>query len=152
GWPGALVVKAPQAREYYGLKFARQALDLDPEYRPAQQVFLGLAIDAVQEKSPGVPLSKSSPKVAELLAKATTDLVLDILQKALKDKNPRLAVAAIDSLGDRAAKAAKKPTAQGQPALVKALYDDDPRVALAAARALLKIPGKPAPKTSLRIV
>src|SRR5204863_3165397 len=75
-----------------------------------------------------------------------------ILQKALKEKHPRLAVAAIDSLGDRAAREAKKPNYQGRPALVKALYDDDPRVALAAARALLRIPGKPAPNTTKRII
>jgi hypothetical protein len=35
----------PQATEHYGLKYARWALDLQPDYAPAQRVFLGIAIE-----------------------------------------------------------------------------------------------------------
>src|SRR5262249_10478578 len=37
------IMTASQAEEYYGLRFARQALELDPTYPPAQLVFLSLA-------------------------------------------------------------------------------------------------------------
>src|SRR5262249_52944825 len=62
GWPGASTVSASQAEEYWGLRFARQALDLDPTYRPAQVVFLSLAIDkATTRGGVNVPLARSAP-------------------------------------------------------------------------------------------
>src|SRR5262249_3363006 len=50
GWPpGAPTIPAWKAEEYYGLKYARQALALDPAYLPAQKVWLSLALDKAQE-------------------------------------------------------------------------------------------------------
>ena len=43
GWPGVRTVTAPQAEEYFGVRFARQALTLDPANVPSQKVLLGLA-------------------------------------------------------------------------------------------------------------
>lgn len=153
GWPGSPTVTASQAEEYFGLKFARQALTLDPDYRPAQLVALSLAVDKAMEKAgPGAPISRTSPQVAELLAKASPELVIDMLEKALKDKRTNVVLAAVRTLGERAETRAKRPTKTGEPALVRALYYPDPRVQLEAAAALVNIPGPPAPRTAARVV
>jgi hypothetical protein len=153
GWPGSPTVTQSQAEEYYGLKFARQALTLDPDYRPAQLIALSIAVDKAMEKAgPTSPLSRVSPAVSELLAKASPELVIDMLDKAMKDKRTNVVLAAVRSLGDRAETRAKRPSKSGDPALVRALYYPDPRVQLAAAAALVNIPGPPAAKTASRVV
>lgn len=153
GWPGAKTVTASQAEEYYGLRYARQALDLDPTYRPAQEVFLALAVEkAVEKGGPGVPLSKASPQTAELLARSTPEVVIDVLDRAMRERRTGVVLAAVRSLGDRGEVRSKRPLTKGEPVLVQALYYPDPRVQLAAAEGLLRMPGEPAPKTAARIV
>lgn len=153
GWPGAATVTATQAEHYYGQRFARQALSLDPDYKPAQLIALSLAIDKGMEKSgPVAALSKTSPETAELLAKASPELVLEVLDKALTDKRTNVVLAAARALGERAEARAKRPLKSGEPGLVRALYYPDARVQMAAATALLSIPGAPAPRTAARIV
>jgi hypothetical protein len=153
GWPGAPTVPASQAEEYWGLRFARQALTLDPTYRPAQVVFLSLAIDkAAQRGGLGVPLSRSDPRVAQLVAKASTDLLLDMLERALTEQRTSVALAVARALGDRAEVRAKRPTGRGDPALVRALYYPDQRVQLTAVESLLLIPGPVTPRSGTRIV
>jgi hypothetical protein len=153
GWPGAPTVSASQAEEYYGLRFARRALNLDPAYRPAQVVMLSLAIDKAMERGGlAAPLSRTAPAVAELLARAQPELVIEVLDRALKEKRTGVVLAAVQSLGARGEVRAKRPTGAGDPPLVRALYYPDPRVQLAAVQGLLRIPGAPAPRTSARIV
>src|SRR5205807_8364265 len=52
-WDGKAIVSstmpASRAEEFYGLRFARQALDLDPAYTPAQIVFLSIALEKAAE-------------------------------------------------------------------------------------------------------
>jgi hypothetical protein len=153
GWPGAPTVTANQAEEYYGLRFARQALALDPAYRPAQVVMLSLAIEKAMDRGGmSAPLSRSAPTVAELLARSSPELVIEVLDRALKEKRSSVALAAVQSLGARTEIRAKKPAGPAAPPLVRALYYPDPRVQLAAVEALLRIPGTPAPRTSARII
>lgn len=144
GWPTdkarSSKATATQASGYYGLRFAQQALALDPTYKPAQEVFLAHAID------------KASPGVNELVGKASAELLLDVLDRGLKDKRPAVILAAVQALGDRAEVRAKRPLTRGDPGLVRALYYPDARVQLAAAEALLRIPGPVLPKTSARVV
>jgi CheY-like chemotaxis protein len=153
GWPGIPTVSASQAEEYYGLRFARQALDLDPSYRPAQIVLLSLAIDkAVERGGIGVPLTRIAPTVAELLAKSSPELVIAVLDRALSEKRTGVVLETVRSLGERAERSARRPTGRGEPPLVRALYYPDPRVQLAAVEALVRIPGPPVPKTTARMV
>jgi hypothetical protein len=153
GWPGVSTVSASQAEEYWGLRFARQALTLDPTYKPAQVVFLSLAIDKAKTRGGvGIPLSRSAPEVAQLVAKASPELLIEILDRALKEQRTGVILATTRALGDRAEVRAKKPTGRGNPPLVQALYYPDQRVQLSAAESLLLIPGPPAPKTASRIV
>src|SRR5262249_2340501 len=71
-WKGNQPVPKPltasQAEEYYGLRAARQALELDPSYVPAQIVFLNIALDKGFERA-GLdqPLAKGSPDAKRLL-------------------------------------------------------------------------------------
>lgn len=153
GWPGVPTVTASQAEHYYGQRFARQALTLDPDYRPAQLVSLSLAVDKAMEKAgPAAPISRTSPETAELLAKASPELVIEMLDRAIKERRSNIVLAAVRTLGDRAEVRSRKPAKGSEPALVRALYYPDPRVQMAAAVALLNIPGTPTPKTAGRIV
>ena len=76
-------VMASQAEEYYGLRFARQALDLDPAYEPAQIVFLSLALDKATERA-GLdqPLEKGSPEIKHLLRSVNPDLLTAVLDRS----------------------------------------------------------------------
>jgi hypothetical protein len=153
GWPGAPTVTAAQAEEYWGLRFAGQALDLDPTYRPAQVVFLTLATDAALDRTGlAKPLSAANPKVNDLLAKANNELILEVLERAIKEKRTGLALTSVQVLGDRAEVKARRPIDRGEPALIRALCYPDRRVQFAAAEALLRIPGPPTPRVASRIV
>jgi CheY-like chemotaxis protein len=153
GWPGSPTVTATQAEEYYGLRFARQALLLDPDYPPAQMVSLNLAVDKAMDRGgPTAPLSRTAPAVAELLTTASPDLLIDMLEKAMKDKRTHVALAVVRALGERAERRAKRPSRGGEPPLVRALYSSDSRLSYTAAVALVNIPGDPGPKTATRIV
>ncbi|MGL4551939.1 MAG: hypothetical protein ACRC33_12240, partial [Gemmataceae bacterium] len=153
GWPGAADVSASQAEEYYGLRFARQALDIDPDHVPAQVVFLSLALQKAGEKH-GVakPITAASPALGEQLSKAKLDLLLEVLDRALKDERPNVAVPVLRVIGERGEVRAKRPLTKGEPALVRALYSKEPRVRLAAAQAILAIPGEPPPHSRKRIL
>lgn len=147
------VVTASQAEEYYGLRLARQALALQPDYQPAQLVFLGLAVDKGFERG-GLdqPLTKGAPQVKELLGTANSELLLTLLEQALADQRTGVILGTVRVLGDRAETTAVKAAGRGSPALVRALYYPDRRVQIAAAEAILRIPGAPAPVVSTRIV
>jgi CheY-like chemotaxis protein len=153
GWPGAAEVTASQAEEYYGLKFAREALDLDPDYLPAQAVFLSLALQKAGEKH-GVakPINAVSPALGEHLSKANLDLLLEVLDRALREEKPNVAIPVLRVIGQRGEVRAKRPLSKGEPGLVRALYSRDPRVRLAAVEAIVAIPGDVAPATRKRVL
>jgi CheY-like chemotaxis protein len=153
GWTGAATLSQSQAEEYYGLRFARQALNLDPDYLPAQIVFLSLALDKISEKN-GLarPLSAAAPELNDQLNKASTELLIEVLDRALREERHGVALPILRVLGARAELRAKRPLTKGEPALVRALYSKEPRVRLAAAQALLAIPGTPPPTTAKRIL
>lgn len=101
---------------------------------------------------PGTPLARSAPQVAELLARSNPELVIDLLDRAMKEKRTGVVLATVRSLADRAEVRSKRPLTRGEPVLVRALYYPDPRVRFAAAEGLLRLPGSPTPKTAARIV
>jgi CheY-like chemotaxis protein len=156
-WDGmqlvSTTVPASRAEEYFGLRFARQALQLDPTYQPAQILFLSQALDKGFERG-GLdqPLSEGAPAVKELLASANPELVTAVLDRALAEHRLPVILGAVRALGDQAEVRAARPTRQGAPALVQALNYPDRRVQMAAAEALLRIPGPPAPQAASRVV
>lgn len=135
----AAVMPATQAEEYYGLKFARQALELDPSYVPAQRLFLSLAMEKAYERT-GLdkPLEKG---LKDVLKTINPELVMDVMDRALAEHRLGVILGAIETLGDLVEVRAARPTTRGDPVLVKALNYPDRRVQFAAADALLRIPG-----------
>jgi hypothetical protein len=151
GLPGPEPQTPSRVEEYYGLRFAREALDIEPTYAPAQQVFLALALEKGMERAGGLdqPLPKN---VRELLASVNPDLVNQVLDRALTEDRPLLILGAVRALGDLAETRALKPTGHGEPALVRAVSYPDRRVQFAAADALLRIPAAPSPNAAGRVV
>jgi CheY-like chemotaxis protein len=156
-WENNQVVGTPmtagQAEEYYGLRFARQAIELDPTYEPAQVLFLSIAVDKAYERT-GLdqPLGKGAPGVAELLKVVNPDLVNVMLDRALIDGRLGVILGAVKALGDFGDARALRPVTQKEPALARALYYGDRRVELAAADAILRIPGSERSAYGPRIV
>jgi CheY-like chemotaxis protein len=156
-WDGSQLVSqqmtASQAEEHFGLRFARQALDLDPGFAPAQVVFLSLALDkGVERAGPDQPLSKASLALKELLTAVNPDLLTSVLDKGLKDHRTTVVLGAVRGLGELAEVRAARSSGRAAPALVRALNYPDRRVQMAAIDALLRIPGPPAPLASARVV
>jgi hypothetical protein len=148
GWPGSPTVPVGKAEEYYGLKFARQALDLDSAYEPAQILFLSLALD----KAASADAGGKATGVNQLLATVNPELLNAVLERALTDRRSTVAIAAIKGLADLAEARANRPRSQGQPALVRALHYPNRSVQLAAAEALIHIPGPSQPLAGARVV
>jgi CheY-like chemotaxis protein len=148
---GFEVMPADKAEEYFGLRFARQALDLDPGYEPAQLVFVTLALDRAYQDV-DQPLSKAAPRVKEMLATINPDLLVTALQRALNERRLPVILGTIRALGDLVEVRAARPRGQGMPVLARALYYPDRRVQFAAADALLRIPGAQDSQASARVV
>jgi CheY-like chemotaxis protein len=153
GVPGSPKATPSQAEEYYGLRFAREALDIDPTFLPAQVALLSLALDKGMERS-GVdqPLAKAAPDVQELIATVNPDLVILVLERALAEKRTPVVLGAARALGELAEPRALRPTGRGEPALVQALTYPDRRVQMATAEAMLRIPAAPSPTAAGRVV
>jgi CheY-like chemotaxis protein len=156
-WDGSQLLShtttASEAEEYYGLRYARQALALDPAYGPAQVVFLSLALEKGFERS-GIdqPLERGAPDVRDLVREANPVLVNAVLDRALVEHRLPVILGAVRALGDAADVRALRPIDQREPALLRALDYPDRRVDLAAADAVLKIPGSSGLTRSSRIV
>lgn len=141
-----------KAEEYYGLRFARQALDLDPTYEPAQVVFLSLALErAYEDVGVDQPLARM-PKIRELMATVNADLLTKVLERALTDRRLPVILGTVKALGDLASMHATRGITSGMPALVRALYYADPRVQMAAVDSLLRTPGQPIPPAHGRVI
>jgi CheY-like chemotaxis protein len=156
-WNGKELVadrlSASQAEEYYGLLFARQALDLDPAYLPAQVAFLSIALDKGTERA-GVdqPLSRGALAVKELLTSVNPELLVAMLEKALQEHRLTVILGSVRALGDLSEVRAARSAGRSTPALVRALNYPDRRVQMAAAEALLKIGGPAPSQASSRVV
>jgi CheY-like chemotaxis protein len=143
-----------KAEEFFGLRHAREALDLDPTYLPAQKILLSLLLERTFEAELDQFLLKPMPAgVRNLLASIDADLVLGVLERALDDQKPAVILPALTALGERGDIRAARLNASGVPrGVVRALYYPDRRVQYAAARAILKMPGNPPPVAAVRVV
>lgn len=155
-WDGKQLVSqrlpVSQAEEYFGLRYSRQALELDPAYEPAQVVFLSTALDKGFERAGlSQPLAKGAPAVKELLSTVNPALVLKVLDRGLREQRLPVILGSVRALGDLAdVRAARLEDGKPSP-LVLALNFPDRRVQMAAADALLRIPS-PTPVAASRIV
>lgn len=153
GWPGASTISADKAEEYYGMRFAGQALLLDAAYVPAQVVLLSLILDKTQSKA-GLDqtLERAAPKVHDLLGTVQPALVNAVLERALEEHRVAVILGAVRDLGERKEIRALRPLGQGLPPLVRALNYPDRRVEMAAAEAFLQIPDSSASQATTRVV
>ncbi|HEY7312076.1 MAG TPA: hypothetical protein VH643_22115 [Gemmataceae bacterium] len=153
GWPGAPTITADKAEEYYGIRYASQALLLDRGYTPAQVVLLSLILDKTQSKA-GLDktLERAAPEVHGLLGTVQPDLVNAVLERALEEHRVAVILGAVRDLGEREEVRAARPMGRRQPPLVRALYYPDRRVEMAAAEALLRIPNSAASLATTRVV
>lgn len=143
-----------RAEEYYGLYFARRALELDPAYEPAQVIFLSIALEKGFERA-GIdqPLDKGAPDVKELLKVVSPRLIHAAAERALAERRTPVVLGAVRALGDLGeVEAARSSGPTRKPLLVRALYYPDRRVQLAAADALLRLPGPRPPNDGSRVV
>lgn len=141
-----------QADEYYGLRYARWALDLRPDYEPAQVLVLSIAAEKAMERGRFGDLARTDPAVYRLLADAPVVVLTDLLDRSLTDKRTGLVLALTQVLGARAERGPAT-AAPGKLSLFdRALNYPDPRVQLAAANALLRSPAGVEPKLRGRVV
>jgi hypothetical protein len=150
-----VLLDARQADLYYGLLFAREALDLDPSYQPAQVAFLSLALEQGYRDrlDPTAPVKVQNPALERLVRTVDIDLLTQVLDRALVDRRIPVIIGAIRALGDRGDVRAARPGASGDPrGLQRALYFPDRRVQFAAATALLRIPANQPSQYAARVV
>ena len=153
GWPGVPTVSASKAEEYYGVRFAGQALALDPAYKPAQNLMVSLLLEKTYEQGGfDRPLAKADPNVQAVVSSINPDVIVAVLERALDEKRVPLILATTRLLGDLAEVRATRPTESADPALMRALLFADRRVQMAAAEALLRVPGDRSGSTGARIV
>ncbi len=152
--PKAIELKASQYEDIFANRYLKQALELDPAYRPAQVLFLSLTLErAYDGKLDQLLTGKTSPSLDQLLLAVDAGLVVETLDRALADHNLPVILPTIKALGERGDFQAARPGNQGPPGpLVRALYYPDRRVQFAAASALLRMPSEPVPVSGSRVV
>lgn len=135
-------VPVGKAEEYYGLKYARWALESKPDYEPARALIISLAAERATERAKFASLATTEPGVYKLLSGAPSETLTDLLQRGLNEKRTSLVLAMTQILGDRADRAAASgPGGADKPSLlVRALVYPDHAVQFAAATALLRSP------------
>ncbi|HZW30278.1 MAG TPA: hypothetical protein VFF52_06180 [Isosphaeraceae bacterium] len=136
-------LRAAAANTILGLRFAREALRLDPSNRSAQVVQLSLALDqAAQQVGPEAVPTREPATFAAATA-AGPAVVSEVLETALADGKTGLAAAATLALAKVTDRAAIAASSRPHP-LVRALSAPARRVQFAAARALVDLaPDRP---------
>ena len=142
------------AEKYFGLRFAKEALDLDPSHLPAQRLLLGLTLErGFNTKVDEFLLKPISADYHKLLATIDPELLAQVLERALDEGNVPIILPAVQALGDRGHERAARLGTGGSPrGLLRALYYPDRRVQIVALRALLKMPNHAGPAASMRMV
>jgi len=159
-WDGGKVATKPvnltprQAEEFFGRRYAREALDIEPTYLPAQMVLLSLTLDRAYGANLNEALLKPMPPgLQQLVGSIDATLLLRALERALDEGNVPVIIAATQALGFRGDVRSARATVGGKPqGIVRALYFPDRRVQFAAAWALLNMPGQQPPVAAHRVV
>lgn len=148
-WNGRQLARKPQelpadmAEIYFGLRYAREALELDPAYKPAQIVFLGLLLERAFTRGLDQFLfAPLPPDLHNLLSTIDSDLLLDSLSRAVRERNVPVILPLVRTLGERGEVKAAQPVTEG-PALgvLRTLYYPDRRVQFETVRAVVQMPG-----------
>jgi hypothetical protein len=136
------------AEALFGLRFAREALQLSPQYHDAQVVLISISLEKAVERV-GYEAFPAKDQPTFDAAKASGAAVLaDVLKTAIADGKTDLAAAAATVLGQITDRAVLASTGRPHP-LVDALYAPGRRTQFAAAKVLANLaPVDPFPGSS----
>jgi CheY-like chemotaxis protein len=135
-------VTRDQAEEYYGLRYLRWALEINPEYLPAQEVFVQLAAERAVARANFGTLVKTEPAAYQLLSATPGTVLFSQLELGLREKRTALVLGMLTALADRWTKAPKPTNAKTLlTPILEALDYPDARVQFAAANLILRAPG-----------
>jgi hypothetical protein len=143
------------AEKFFGERYAREALDLDPSFQPAQVVLLNFMLERYYRPQVDQFFLKSMPpKMQQLLTTIDADLVMRVAERAMDDNQIPVILPLVYTLGKRGEPRAARINDSGNPrALARALYYPDRRVQFAALMGMLDMPeGSLTPVTSERLV
>ncbi len=147
--PAPREVSPDEARTILGLRFAREALRLDPKDRSAQAAQLSLALAKAVERLKPDDVPAKDPATFAAATAAGPSLLGEVLETAIADGKKDLAAVAVLAL---AKVTDRKDLASGgrlHP-LARALSAPSRRVQFAAARAIVNLaPDRPFPGSSL---
>ncbi len=136
----AVDVSKTQASDYFAVRNLRWALERNPEDLAAQELFLALTVERAVEKSQFADLAQSDPALFPILAAARPDLLVGMLDRALREQRTALVLGLTQILAARSEKSAAQ-AADGKPSVfMRALDYPDTRVQLAAAIGMIKAP------------
>ena len=152
GWPGAAGVTKDKAEEYYGTRFAKEALALDPGHTPAQIVLLSLALEKGAVLAGGAAGQGNAGRQGSALhsqSRSDNGGFGASLGRPASRGDPAGRQSA-RRRGRRARRPAWKPRRTGAGPRSRTIPNR--RVQMAAADALMRIPGEPGPEAAGRIV
>jgi len=153
GWPELPTVDVKKANSYYAARYSSMALILNPTDKDTQILQLLNTLHGHLEKTDvRLPLIRSNPDLHILLNTVDADLLLAVLDRALREKQTGVVLAVTRALGDMAELRAAMPKGNRVAPLTQALNYGDRRVEMAAALALLNIPNSQISKASAEVV
>ncbi len=137
-------------------------MDLDPQYQPAQIVFLNLALSHTFGPRRHLflhhPVRESPQELKDiffamenLLGPLDSDLLLATLERALDDRNTAVILPLVRILGKRGEQKARLVTGKAK-GLIRALFYPNRRVQIEAIRSLISLKEKQSPIVTHRIV
>jgi CheY-like chemotaxis protein len=153
-WDGKALSTTPktynreEAEEFYGLRYASEALDLDPGYQPAQVVYLSIMLDRAVRPGLDTFLTEAQPlppKLHQLLTTLDFDLAMRVMERGMEDREPSVILPLVVALGERGDYRAARSTPGDPRGLVRGLYYPDRRVQFASMQAMLKMPPSTTP-------
>jgi HEAT repeat protein len=147
--PAPREVSPDEARTILGLRFAREALRLDPKDRSAQAAQLSLALAKAVERVRPDEVSAKDPATFAAATAAGPSLLGEVLETAIADGKKDLAAVAVLALAKVTDRKALASGGRLHP-LVRALSAPSRRVQFAAARSIVDLaPDRPFPGSSL---
>jgi hypothetical protein len=145
---GPFELSPARAEEEFGMRYAREALELDPSYQPAQMVYLNMTLEQAFRGKVDKFLTEAQPlqpKMQQFLTTLDADLAVRIMEQAMEDRQPAIILPLIHALGERGEFRAARNTSGGARGIVRGLYYPDRRVQFAAMQAMLKMPPSTTP-------
>ena len=146
--PAGRPMPRTEAEGILGLRFAEQALRLDPGNHDAQVVQISLTLEKAVERVGLASFPTKDVPTYDAAKASGASILVDVLKTAILDRKAELAATAATALGQVIDKSALTATGRPHP-LVDALYAPERHVQFAAAKALVSLsPTSPFPGSS----